>query len=77
MLVLKRKKNESIIINDDTHISIQEIGPDWVKLSIEAPKTVSILRNELLEAANTNKESSTFTKSSLDKLKSFLSSKDD
>lgn len=57
MLVLQRKKHESIIINENIELSVLEIGSDWVKLAISAPKDVSILRAELAEAAAANRES--------------------
>ena len=34
-----------------------EIGSDWVKLALSAPKDISILRKELTEAARANRES--------------------
>jgi carbon storage regulator len=37
-------------------VSILEIGSDWIKLAIEAPKDVKILRAELMEAAEVNQE---------------------
>lgn len=56
MLVLQRKKNQSLVIGGDITISILEIGSDWIKLAIEAPKDVKILRAELMEAARANQE---------------------
>ena len=56
MLVLQRKKNQSLVINGNVTVSILEIGSDWIKLAIEAPKNVKILRAELMEAAQANKE---------------------
>ncbi|MCI9547566.1 MAG: carbon storage regulator [Lachnospiraceae bacterium] len=56
MLVLQRKKNQSLVINGNVTVSILEIGSDWIKLAIEAPKDVKILRAELMEAAEANKE---------------------
>ncbi len=56
MLVLQRKKNQSLVINGNVTVSILEIGSDWIKLAIEAPKNVKILRAELMEAAEANKE---------------------
>ena len=38
MLVLSRKKNESIVINDDIKIVVVEIRGDKVRLGVEAPK---------------------------------------
>ena len=56
MLVLQRKKNQSLVINGNVTVSVLEIGSDWIKLAIEAPKDVKILRAELLEAAQANQE---------------------
>ena len=50
MLVLSRKKNESIIINDDITIVVVEIRGDKVRLGIEAPKEMPVHRNEVYEA---------------------------
>lgn len=47
MLVLSRKKNESIIINDDIEIAIVEIRGDKVRLGVEAPKHVPVHRKEV------------------------------
>lgn len=56
MLVLQRKKNQSLVINGNVTVSILEIGSDWIKLAIEAPRDVKILRAELVEAAQANQE---------------------
>jgi carbon storage regulator len=72
MLVLQRKKGESIVINGDIRVSIVEAGTDWVKLAIDAPKDIPILRSELLEAADANREASSIDKRSLLNLNSFL-----
>lgn len=58
MLVLSRKKNESIIINDDITVVVVEIRGDKVRLGIEAPKEVPVHRNEVYEAIRRNQESS-------------------
>jgi carbon storage regulator len=47
MLVLTRKKNESIVIGDDVTITIVEVRGDQVKLGINAPKNVSVHREEI------------------------------
>ena len=49
MLVLTRKLNESIVIGDDIVIKILSSDKGIVKLGIEAPREVSIIRSELLE----------------------------
>ena len=47
MLILARKKDESIIIDDHIEISIVEIKGDQVKIGIKAPRSVKIFRNEV------------------------------
>lgn len=57
MLVVRRKKGESILIEDNIEISIVAIENGTVKLAINAPKEVQILRKELyIEVENENKE---------------------
>lgn len=50
MLVLSRKKNESIVINNDVVVTIVEIRGDKVRLGIEAPRDVPVHREEVFEA---------------------------
>ena len=47
MLALSRKKNESIVINNDTEITILEIKGDQVKIGITAQKSVHVYRKEV------------------------------
>ena len=54
MLVLSRKKNESIVINDDITIVVVEIRGDKVRLGVEAPKEVPVHRREVFEAIRRN-----------------------
>lgn len=57
LLVITRKKGESILIGDDIEISISKIEDGSVKLAIKAPKEMTILRKELYEEVqNENKE---------------------
>ena len=46
MLILQRKKGQSLTIGDDITLTISEIGPDWVRLAIDAPKDVLVLRSD-------------------------------
>jgi carbon storage regulator len=55
MLVLSRKKNESIMIGDDVKIVIVEIRGDKVRLGIEAPKETPVHRHEVYEAIKAEK----------------------
>lgn len=50
MLVLSRKKNESIVIDDRIVITVVEIRGDKVRLGIEAPRDVPVHRSEVYEA---------------------------
>jgi carbon storage regulator len=50
MLVLSRKKNESIVIDERIVITVVEIRGDKVRLGIEAPREVAIHRSEIFEA---------------------------
>ena len=50
MLVLSRKKNESIVINNDITVVVVEIRGDKVRLGVEAPKEVPVDRSEVREA---------------------------
>jgi carbon storage regulator len=50
MLVLTRKKHQSIIIGNDIEISVLEVTGDKVRLGIQAPRDVSVFRKEVLIA---------------------------
>ena len=54
MLVLSRKKNESIVIADDITIVVVEIRGDKVRLGVEAPKEVPVHRREVFDAIRRN-----------------------
>ena len=58
MLILRRKKNESILIGDNIRITVVESASDGVRLAIDAPKQISILREELSIAEQENKSAS-------------------
>jgi len=49
MLIITRKKGESLMIGDDIEITISKIEDGSVKIGINAPKSISILRKELYE----------------------------
>ena len=50
MLVLSRKKNDSIVINNDITVTVVEIRGDKVRLGIVAPKEVPVHRQEVFDA---------------------------
>lgn len=55
MLVLSRKINESIKIQDNIKVTIVSIEGDRVKLGIEAPKEIAVNREEVYERIIKNK----------------------
>ena len=57
MLALSRRKDESIIINDNIEITIIEVKGEQVKLGITAPKSVPIYRKEVyIQIQEANRE---------------------
>lgn len=50
MLILKRKKNDSILIGNDIRITVLDCDNGSVSLAINAPKHISILREELIRS---------------------------
>jgi carbon storage regulator len=61
MLILTRKQNESIVINDDIKVTILGTKGKDVKIGIEAPEDIEIWREEIyrqLEHSRNNKETS-------------------
>ncbi len=50
MLVLSRKRNESIVINDNIKITVVDIRGDKVRLGITAPRDIPVHREEVYEA---------------------------
>ena len=51
MLVLSRKPGEKILIGDNVTVTIVRIGPNTVRIGIEAPRDMNIVREELCEPA--------------------------
>ncbi len=56
MLVLSRKKNERIVINDNITIVVVEIRGDKVRLGIDAPKEVPVHRQEVHDAIKASEQ---------------------
>ena len=78
MLILRRKTGESLILNENIKITVLESGSDGVRLAIDAPKQVQILREELVEAGKANKEAvAAMDQEKLEKLKGMLKAKKD
>ncbi len=71
MLVITRRATESIVIGKDIEIIVSEVSGDKVKICIDAPKDIPIMRKELLETKNLNVEASRLADNdSIEKFKS-------
>lgn len=56
MLIISRKVGESLLIDNEIEIFILDIKNDKIRIGIEAPKSVKILRKELFETEKSNRE---------------------
>lgn len=68
MLVVTRKTDESICIDDKIEITVLEITKDKVKIGINAPKEVKIFRSELKTLRQTNEQSAHASGSAIEQL---------
>ncbi len=69
MLVLSRKKDQTIVIGENIELTIIEIQGDQVRIGINAPKNVSIYRKELLlEIREENQKAANVGKIKLDSI---------
>ena len=75
MLLLKRRAGESLILDGKIKITVVASGTEDVKLAIDAPREVSVLREELVEAATANKEA-TVKKEQVQHFKEILKKKE-
>ena len=55
MLIIRRRAGESLFIGDDVEIHVLEVAPSYVKLGIEAPREVPVLREEIYLTATLNR----------------------
>jgi len=69
LLVITRKKGESILIGDNIEISISKIEEGSVKLAINAPREMTILRKELYEEVEHENKEAVKMKLNIDVLK--------
>lgn len=72
MLILQRKIGQAIFIGNDIKITIQDISSDKVKIAIDAPKDIKIIRDELKNAEINNQEALSSSDEGLSILKKLL-----
>lgn len=72
MLVLSRKKFQSIMIGEEIEVSVVEIAPGQVRLAIKAPPEIEIHRKEVYEAIREESKKSSQTGQNLELMKDQL-----
>lgn len=73
MLVLTRKKNQSIVVNDNIELTIIDIQGDQVRVGINAPKDVKVFRKEVyIEMTEENQRASNVQMEALNMLKNAI-----
>jgi len=75
MLILSRRKDESIIIDGNIEIKIIEIEDGKIKIGIEAPKHIEIMRKELYIRIQEENLAAVNTTLNLDDIKNLLKKK--
>lgn len=65
MLVISRKCGQSFHIGEDIRITITEISGDKIKIGIDAPREMRVLRDELIQIIDTNKDAAAKTNSAV------------
>ena len=56
MLVITRQPGDSILIGEDIKVIILEVSGDKIKIGIDAPRSVRIMRSEVLDTEKSNQE---------------------
>ncbi len=56
MLILTRRKGESITIDGDIEVTVVDISGGTVRVGIDAPDEINIVRNELLKDGNNERQ---------------------
>jgi len=72
MLILTRKIGQSIMLGHDIEIVVSAIDGDQIKIGIQAPKDLKILRKEVYEEVRESNREAAASKASLQQLKGFI-----
>ncbi len=73
MLILRRKAGETLLIGEDVKVTVMDVYEGGVRLAIDAPKEIPILRAELLRAADANRDSANVARNDAQELQKLLS----
>jgi carbon storage regulator len=68
MLVLSRKKGESIVIQNNIVLTVLSVEGDVLKIGISAPKEIDIYRKEIFDAIQVNNQSAVLDIEAIKKL---------
>lgn len=71
MLVISRKKDEALLIGENIKVTVVELSKDRVRIGIDAPSDVKIVRNELYDTEKFNMQAAV-NKPSADFLAKFV-----
>lgn len=56
MLILRRKPGEQLLIGENIRITVMDVSEGGVRLAIDAPREITILRSELKKAVDANRD---------------------
>ena len=56
MLILRRKPGEQLLIGDNIRMTVMDVSEGGVRLAIDAPREITILRSELKKAVDVNRD---------------------
>lgn len=56
MLILRRRAGETLVIGENVKITVMDVYEGGVRLAIDAPKSIPVLRSELLQAVDANRD---------------------
>ncbi len=73
MLILRRKAGEMLLIGEDVKVTVMDVYEGGVRLAIDAPKEIPILRAELRRAADANRDSANVARNDAQELQKLLS----
>lgn len=72
MLILRRRAGESLLIGDNIKLTVMDVYEGGVRLAIDAPKSVGVLRSELVQAVDANRDAAAHGEARPDKLLELL-----
>lgn len=76
MLILTRKKGQSILISNDIEIIVTAVENDQVKIGVKAPSHIKIFRKEIYDAVQQSNQEAVSQAVSLDQLRQMMNLED-